>query len=258
VDKYESGEGIFAKKRQENLTIFHGGLPDTVDDDLGTTGGSEIAPYGIDHEGLTYTASHGHDTQVEGVRFFRPVMYEQARLTQLNLVDYFGKVIYATDPRPGKPNAPFYPYIGENILYETCPGIKAGTKDASTAIRFTSDEISNGNYPWFQVAPHINQDARIHAVFMCDQASINNKQPSTGSYRPMSKGEATIFAWLLINFNNQSLQVYDDIGSFKGEALLPSGPKEPTYWESLLGKGNCLDVLPYITPAEASPILRNY
>lgn len=135
-------------------------------------------------------------------------------------------------------------------------GATTGTKQAKTAIPLSSDEVSKGDCPWFQLGPRINQDARLHANFMCGQSSTGDKQSSTGKYRPASEGESGVFAWLLVNYNNQSLQVYDGHGSFRGEAFLPSDPKDSVYWQTLLGKGHGPDILPYMTPAEYEPILQ--
>ncbi|KAF5539409.1 hypothetical protein FMEXI_8898 [Fusarium mexicanum] len=259
VAKLEAGEEIFAD--QENLKIFYGSVPSSVEENVGAAGGLDVTPYGIDHEGLTYAAAGGLNTSSGNDPFFRPVTHGQARLKQFKLIDRFGQVICATDPRPGQTATPFYPYIGDGIMCEPCTepsaaGAATGTKQANTAIPLSSDELSSGDCPWFQLGPRINQDARLHAKFMCDQYTTGDKQSSTGKYRPVSEGESGVFAWLLINYNNQSLQVYDGDGSFRGEAFLPSDPKDSVYWQTLLGKGHGPDILPYMTPAEYEPILQ--
>ncbi|KAF5720070.1 hypothetical protein FMUND_4354 [Fusarium mundagurra] len=243
VAKLQAGEEIFADKDHENIKIFYGSFTSSVDEDVGAAGGLDVTPYGIDHEGL------------------RPVTHGQARLKQFKLIDRFGQVTCATDPRPGQTATPFYPYIGDGIMCEpstepSTAGATTGTKSAITAIPLSSDEVSNGDCPWFQLGPRINQDARLHANFMCDQSSTGDKQSSTAKYRPASEGESGVFAWLLINYTNQSLQVYDGDGSFRGEALLPSDPKDSVHWQTLLGKGHGPDILPYMTPAECQPILQ--
>ncbi|RSL82214.1 hypothetical protein CEP51_005302 [Fusarium floridanum] len=246
IANYQAGEEIFID--QDSLNLLYGSLRGGSNDATETAGGLDVTPYGIDHEGLSYATLQDRNQPDENDLFFRPVTHGQARLTQFKIVDRFGQVICTTDPRPDKPSTPFYPYIGDGLLCESIPGPSSGTEQANTVIPLTPAETKGGDCSWFQLGPRINQDARLHADFM-----ISGQQE--GHYRPAAEGERAIFAWLLINYHDRSLQVYDADCSFRGEAFLPSGPKEPVYWSTLLGKGKGPDILPHMPPDEYNTLL---
>ncbi|KAF4493526.1 hypothetical protein FAGAP_10376 [Fusarium agapanthi] len=113
---------------------------------------------------------------------------------------------------------------------------KEGT-EPNTAIPLAPSEVSDGDCPWFQLGPRINQDARLHATFMtAENTSPNLDQPSAIGLSPVADGESGVFAWLLVNFHNRSIQVYDERCIFRGEAYLPSNPNpdQLVHWESLM------------------------
>ncbi|KAI1199220.1 hypothetical protein F5X97DRAFT_125529 [Nemania serpens] len=91
------------------------------------------------------------------------------------------------------------------------------------ALPLKPEEISNGDCPWFQLGPRVNQDAPTHTDFLCDR-TFSNGLRCNGQYQPVGAVERAVLAWLVISFHNRSLQVYDGDGAFKGEAFLPSGP----------------------------------
>ncbi|EWG54188.1 hypothetical protein FVEG_17276 [Fusarium verticillioides 7600] len=207
-------EEIFAEA--ESLNIFYGGPADS------SSGGLDVTPYGTCHEGLSYETLISTDAVDHKNRFFQPVTHGQARLTQFNIVDRFGQVICAHDPRPEQPKATLYPHIGSSLLCEP-------DGDASPNTAFATENEAD-DCEWFQLGPRINQDARMHAEFLCGGA----------------EGDTAVFAWLLINFHNQSIQVYDGDRTFKGEAMLPSGPNESVHWHSLIGVDVSSDILPHM------------
>ncbi|KAF5557001.1 hypothetical protein FNAPI_5578 [Fusarium napiforme] len=208
------GEEIFAEA--ESLNIFYGGPADS------SSGGLDVTPYGTYHEGLSYETLISTDAMDQKNRFFQPVTHGQARLTQFKIVDRFGQVICAHDPRPEQPKATLYPHIGSSLLCEP-------DSNASPNTAFTTENEAD-DCEWFQLGPRINQDARMHAEFLCGEA----------------EGDTPVFAWLLINFHNQSIQVYDRDRTFKGEAMLPSGPNESVHWHSLIGVDVSSDILPHM------------
>ncbi|KAI1011925.1 hypothetical protein LB503_004828 [Fusarium chuoi] len=212
------GEEIFAER--DYLDIFYGDPTDL------SSGGLDVTPYGTYHEGLSYETLTSTDAVDDSHRFFQPVTHGQARLTQFKIVDRFGQVICAQDPRPEEPKVTLYPHIGSSMLCE--PG-----NDASPNTAFTTENKPD-DCEWFQLGPRINQDARMHAEFLCDG----------------TEGETGVFAWLLINFHNQSIQVYDKDRAFKGEVVLPSGPNESVHWHSLIGSDISSDILPHLMRTE--------
>jgi hypothetical protein len=248
--EYRDAERLFAD--QDALELLYGDLrlPGDSPDGKDASGGLDVTPYGISHEGLSYSSSQNLNRPAEKDRFFRPATHGQARLTQFKIVDRFGQVVCATDPRPDQPARPFYPHMGTGILCEPLSPDGDGVSEPRTALPLTPEEIANGDCPWFQLGPRINQDARLHADFMCDLVLPDGTR-CEGKYQPVGAGEHAVFAWLLINFHNSSLQVYDREGAFKDEAFLPSGPDEPVYWQSLVGRGGGQDILPHMLPHES-------
>ncbi|KAI1112090.1 hypothetical protein F5Y14DRAFT_442836 [Nemania sp. NC0429] len=251
ITAYRAAEEIFADEDDLKLLSGHLKLPGNSPDRTDAVGGLDVTPYGISHEGLSYPSSQNLNSPADKDLFFRPVSQGQARLTQFKIVDRFGQVICATDPRPDQPAPSFYPHMGTGILCETLPIDNNDASEPRTAFPLKPEEIASGDCPWFQLSPRINQDARIHADFMRNR-TLPNGLRCDGKYQPVAAGERAVFAWLLINFHNRSLQVYDGDGAFKGEAFLPSGPDEPVYWQSLLGRGDGQDILPHMLPHESS------
>ncbi|KAF4333887.1 hypothetical protein FBEOM_12281 [Fusarium beomiforme] len=232
-DLSASEEKIFADA--ESLQTFYGGPKDL------SSGGLDVTPYGSSHEGLSYETLRSADAVDAKDRFFQPVTHGQARLTQFKIVDRFGQVICAHDPRPEQPKKALYPHIGSAMLCES-------GSDSSPNLAFspTVDGDAKHDCEWFQLGPRINQDARLHAHFLYHR----DDSESHSSYQPVAEGETAVFAWLLINFHNQSIQVYDRERMFKGEAILPSGPDQPVHWNSLIGNDSSSDILPHMMPGE--------
>ncbi|CZR37628.1 uncharacterized protein FPRO_07181 [Fusarium proliferatum ET1] len=181
-----------------------------------SSGGLDVTPYGTFHDGLSYeTLNSAHAAEYKS-RFFQPVTHGQAQITQFNIVDRFGQVIYAHDPRPEQPKEPL----------DALP---------NTAFKTSAGDGEEDGCEWFQLSPRINQDARLHAEFLNDEDSPGPQ--------PVTDNNTAVFAWLLINFHNQSIQVYDKDRTFKGEVLLPSEPNESVHWHSLLGVDVSSDII---------------
>lgn len=82
-----------------------------------SSGGLDVTPYGTFHDGLSYeTLNSAHAVEYKS-RFFQPVTHGQAQITQFNIVDRFGQVIYAHDPRPEQPKEPLYPHILDLLCF---------------------------------------------------------------------------------------------------------------------------------------------
>ncbi|KAI6753873.1 hypothetical protein HG530_013049 [Fusarium avenaceum] len=231
----------------KDLDMFYGSPTVGKDDTSESAGGLDVTPYGARHEGLSYVTSRNLSAPYEKDRFFRSVTHGQVRLTTFNIIDRFGQVVCAFDPRPEQEKKSFYPHVAPSLLCDPKES-KEGT-EPNTALPLSPDEVSNGDCPWFQLGPRINQDARLHAKFMAaDDINTGSKKPSDSGLRPVADGESAVFAWLLINFHNQSIQVYDEKCIFKGEAYLPSNPysDQPVHWESLMMTQQDCDILPHM------------
>ncbi|KAH6953576.1 hypothetical protein DER45DRAFT_635125 [Fusarium avenaceum] len=232
---------------EKNLDLFYGISAAGNEDASESAGGLDVTPYGARHEGLSYVKSRKLSAQDEKNRFFRPVTHGQVRLTNFNIIDRFGQVICAFDPRPSQGKKAFYPHIASNLLCD--PKKVKDDVEPNIALPLSSDEVSNGDCPWFQLGPRINQDARLHATFMAtENTTTGTDRPSNFGLRPAADGDTAVFAWLLINFHNQSIQVYDEKCIFKGEAYLPSNPysDQPVHWESLMMTDRDYHVLPHM------------
>ena len=254
---FQAAEDIFADQDDLKLLLGRLHLPGNSQDEEDAVGGLDVTPYGNSHEGLSYSTSRNLNRPADKDLFFRPVTHGQARLAQFKIVDRFGQVVCAADPRPDRPARSFYPHMGRGILCEALPADSSHASVPRTALPLKPNEIARGDCPWFQLSPRINQDARIHAEFMRD-LTLPDGSCRDRKYQPVGAGEHAVFAWLLINFHNRSLQVYDGDGAFKGEAFLPSGPDKPVYWQSLLGKGTSSDILPHMLPDESGPRLQQH
>ncbi|KAG4286415.1 hypothetical protein FPRO06_07675 [Fusarium proliferatum] len=97
-------EEIFTS--EESLRIFESGMGNV------SSGGLDVTPYGSFHEGLSYETLTNIDACDDKNRFLQTATHGQARITQFKIVDRFGQVISAHDPRLEGPIQPLYPHIG--------------------------------------------------------------------------------------------------------------------------------------------------
>lgn len=144
-------------------------------------------------------------------KLFRPVTHGQVRFTKLNIVDKFGQVICAFDPRPGQLFRPIYPSVSSDLACqrnETLPG------------RVFANSVlaePEGRCQFFQLGPRINQDARFNAVWV-----TRTDQNEKTSWRPLLETESPIWGWVVCNFQDESLQVLSGEGELCGEILISS------------------------------------
>ncbi|CVK85141.1 uncharacterized protein FPRN_06954 [Fusarium proliferatum] len=103
-------EEIFTS--EESLRIFESGMGNV------SSGGLDVTPYGSFHEGLSYETLTNIDACDDKNRFLQTATHGQARITQFKIVDRFGQVISAHDPRLEGPIQPLYPHIGSSLLCE--------------------------------------------------------------------------------------------------------------------------------------------
>ena len=146
----------------------------------------------------------------------KSVTHGQLLFTKLNIVDKFGQVISAIDPKPHYRNRPwvgvtpclsdaFYPgTIDDHDPNDTkAPATRANCvvtqskKDACTCIALT---------------PSINQPARLNASFV--------KKDKTGNWLRCSDWDDPIWGWILVNYADQGLQIFYPNGTFYREIRL--------------------------------------
>ena len=182
--------------------------------------GSEKTPYGD----LSNHAAQWQRGNRPDITIFRPVTHGQCRFTKLNLVDKFGQVISAFDPQRGQPFHPIYPCVSDSL---SCQLLKDGTKYANTA-----EAEPEGRSQFFQLGPRINQDARLNAFFVTKDDDDNSE------WRRILEWENPIWGWLVINFKDKSLQVFEGDGKMKGELLVGAGKGDHVKWLNPLASTN--------------------
>jgi hypothetical protein len=192
--------------------------------------GADITPYSqLPVQGVSRTNASGP------LRLFHPVTHGQIRFTKLNLIDKFGQVVCAFDPRPGQPFRPVYPSVSEDLACQR--NALDGKIFANTV-----DSEPEGRCQFFQLGPRINQDARYNIVFVTREERTDESDSSENWYqeiwkqtaskatvlpqwRSMTEWENPIWGWIICNFQDDSLQVFEGDGTLCGEILVGASTK---------------------------------
>ncbi|KAK6499545.1 hypothetical protein TWF506_004174 [Arthrobotrys conoides] len=188
-----------------------------------TTATFDVTPYG------RYLDFQRVRTASKERRFpFKPVTHGQARLTKFNIVDKFGQAVCALPTERGKEFIPLLPHTSKSLSCQA--NSLTGPHFANTAL-----QDPEGQCQFVQLSPSINQDSRINACFVLrdagkreentDPKSINywiNRMFSDRqtSWRPCGEWDNPIWGWLLVNYRDGGLQIYEGDGTFRAEALL--------------------------------------
>ncbi|KAF5967527.1 hypothetical protein FBULB1_11170 [Fusarium bulbicola] len=159
-----------------------------------------MAPYGSGTNlDPTYTSSFSP---------FKPVVHGQARFTRLTLVDKFGQVVVAVKPDGGPsdytaanpwPNE-LYPCLSPML---TCDVTTDGS--ANTVVGVNTKDTG---CPYFQLLPGINQPSRLNAGYMV---------PGAATPTIASEWDNPVWGWLVPNYIDESIQIFDGIGGFVTE-----------------------------------------
>ncbi|OJJ42078.1 hypothetical protein ASPZODRAFT_20804 [Penicilliopsis zonata CBS 506.65] len=150
-----------------------------------------------------------------GEPLFHPVTHGQVRFTKLNLIDKFGQVVCAFDPRPGQLLRPIYPSVSADLAClrnETVPG-----RAFANAVLAEPE----GRCQFFQLGPRINQDARFNAAWVARTTDRQGTSPSS-PWRQLLEWESPVWGWVVCNLQDESLQVLTGEGAFCGEILVSS------------------------------------
>lgn len=152
---------------------------------------------------------------------FKPATHGQMIFTKINIIDKFGQAVCAIDPatKPRKdPPGTIYPCMSE--IY--APGnLKDNAKPADDLPHPMVDPVPNtvtketvtGSCRFVQMAPNINQDARLNSYFVI-------RDPESGAWRPVTEWENPIWGWLVVNYANYGLQVFLADGTFYREVRI--------------------------------------
>lgn len=162
---------------------------------------------------------------------FFPVTHGQFRFTKINIIDKFGQAIHAMNPHPDAAfGTKVYPCISD--FYEPQP-LVANNEKANTV---TDEPAPNCEH--IQIAPQINQPARLNSCFVTlTAADTLNPGPlpaekSKAPWRPVDEWENPIWGWVVVNFADSGVQVFLPDGTFYREVRFggPYGVQKSPPW----------------------------
>ncbi|CAI4214895.1 unnamed protein product [Parascedosporium putredinis] len=181
-------------------------------------------------------------TSTTGHPLFKPATHGQFRFTRLNIIDKFGQAIHAIDPTPAEHPQKVWPCIGEwnapqiwggdpaqrapNVIERELPSTAGGGSDPK-------EEKPKKEKPerceFVQIPPQINQLSRLNSVFV----KPNNSTAGGASlWKPADDWENPIWGWVLINYANLGIQLFQADGSFYREIRMagPTGAQTGPEW----------------------------
>lgn len=162
---------------------------------------------------------------------FFPVTHGQFRFTKINIIDKFGQAVHAMDPHPDATfGSKVYPCISD--FYEPQPLVS----DNNKANTVTEEAAPNCEH--IQIAPQINQPARLNSCFVtltaADKPNPNQapKEKGIAPWRPVDEWENPIWGWVVVNFPNSGVQVFLPDGTFYREVRFggPHGVQTSPPW----------------------------
>ena len=154
---------------------FSGGLPKPISDAaqpkagfdstvIGKMGAeSDPPPYG----NLVHVSTETNDSA------FKPVTHGQFKFTKLNIIDKFGQVIHALDPRWDAKPQYLLPCLSDYYAPQVLENGKPNTVESL-------HESQKGNH-YAQIPPHINQWARVNSEFV-ERNEKGDWVPQNGKY----------------------------------------------------------------------------
>ncbi|KAG8533527.1 uncharacterized protein KY384_001267 [Bacidia gigantensis] len=151
---------------------------------------------------------------------FKPVTHGQMRFTKVNIIDKFGQVIHAIDPRYGPTIPPLYPTVGE--YYQPRP---ISDKDSTPNVADPSRTFEGKMSEFIQLPPYINQPARLNAEFV-----VRNPNSSSPYWVPANDWDRPIWGWIIVNYVDMGLQLFLPDGTFYREVRVSEGSSGGTAW----------------------------
>ena len=173
---------------------------------------------------------------------FKPVTHGQMRFTKLNVVDKFGQVVHALDPRDDQPQA-LYPTVGEFNSVSAVPDKaeappqKPGECSTVPNVVDRSRSKTLSKCEFIQLPPSINQPARINASFLIHGDTVGGES----YWRPATEWEHPVWGWIVVNYVDNGIQIFLPDGTFYREVRVTDGTTDDTKW------------LPFQPPAIQSP-----
>ncbi|KAI1140722.1 hypothetical protein F5Y05DRAFT_284150 [Hypoxylon sp. FL0543] len=220
----EGNKRVASPSRAEEASITSSGVLDLL---LPSAEGFDVTPYGES----TYS-----DPQAG--RDFKPVTHGQGRFTKFQLVDRFGQVISPTATE----GEGLYPCLGPTLACGQNVAEGDGFADSVDLDRKDSSQ-------YFQLGHRINQDARLNTSFVVNPDDVKTNSVSTRWFkdspqtlgeddggpkriwRAVTEYENPVWGWLVVDYRDRGIQVYDPNGELRGEALLPGTVNGKVYWQ---------------------------
>ncbi|KAI1359327.1 hypothetical protein F5Y08DRAFT_84315 [Xylaria arbuscula] len=135
---------------------------------------------------------------------FKPATHGQFKLTKLNIVDKFGQVIHALDPRwdaePGNIRPCISEFLAPQSLPDNTPNVVEKPKPGEKGSHYV------------QMPPHINQWAKINSAFMA--------MTEDGKWVPQNEWDKPIWGWVVYNYLDKALQFFLEDGTFYQEVCV--------------------------------------
>ncbi|KAG8527297.1 uncharacterized protein KY384_008041 [Bacidia gigantensis] len=149
---------------------------------------------------------------------FKPATHGQFRFTKFNIVDKFGQVVrgvgsYIDSAASIHPiPAPLLPCLGDSYTVQA-------NADGSPKIVLPRINSTDGLCPFVQLPPSINQEARVNFDFV----TLDTLDDGNQAWRPVSEWENPVRGWLIINYANESFQIFTPDGRFVKEYSVITG-----------------------------------
>ncbi|EEU47014.1 uncharacterized protein NECHADRAFT_78007 [Fusarium vanettenii 77-13-4] len=177
---------------------------------LEINGPSNLAPYGI--------STPLDPSYTDKFSPFKPVTHGQARFTKFAIVDKFGQVVSGIRLGPNGDGA-MYPCISPSLACGTIPAVQKKESEywPNTVVEA---EREHGRCQFFQIPPRINQPAGLNAHFLEPLSDAQFRSSGTPVRNIASEWDNPIWAWVLPNFHNHSVQVYGPSGDFVIEMII--------------------------------------
>ncbi|KAF3920986.1 hypothetical protein ABW20_dc0103976 [Dactylellina cionopaga] len=152
---------------------------------------------------------------------FKPVTHGQLRFRKINIIDKFGQAIHAIDPKEKQGTVPVYPCTSEFYAPEILP-----RSDNLPNVVDPSRSQKPGYCEFIQLPPYINQPARMNCTFV-----LHDEEGEEGSYwRPALEWENPVWGWIVVNYVDQGLQIYQPDGTFYREVRVTQGRNSIMKW----------------------------
>lgn len=204
------------------LTLRRGHIPRPVPGDkavqeaLGVSADSLVIVEKMTHEVAPYGATTPLPADYTSYSPFKPVAHGQFRFTKLVLVDKFGQVVSVIQPGDnGEGSSAVYPCVS--------PAMACNPREGKTADYYPNTAIEadrKANVCQFvQVPPRINQQSRLNTRFLRPLEDVAASVPRQAA----GDWDSPIWAWLVVNYQNYSIQVFNGTGEFVVEVLLDEG-----------------------------------